>query len=381
MIYLDNAATTFPKPQEVIRESCRCMESYCGNPGRGSHRMAVRASEALFRCRAAAAELLGCPQAERVAFTLNATYALNMAIKGLVPPGSHVVISDMEHNSVLRPVEKLRTEYGVSYSVFSTGGGEDAVINSLCENIKENTSAVICLHASNLIGRVLPAKRIGDICRERGIKFILDASQSAGTVPINADDWGVDVLCAPGHKGLLGPQGIGIMVFGSDLNVNTLVEGGSGADSSLTVMPEYLPDRMEAGTMPTPAAAGLLRGIEYVLKRGERTIAANEKALAAYVRRELERDGHYQVWGDGGNDFEGGLLLITDGKRSPQKLGAALDSMGICVRSGLHCAPLAHKTLGTPEGGGVRVSFGPFNTKKHADALLSALSALKKGNL
>ncbi|MDD6094741.1 MAG: aminotransferase class V-fold PLP-dependent enzyme [Clostridia bacterium] len=351
--YLDCAATSFPKPPKVTDEMCRCMREYCGNPGRGSHIMALRASEVIYKCRESACELFGCPSPENAVLTLNATHALNIAIMGLVPEGSHVIISDMEHNSVLRPVEYLKRTKGVSYSVFSTKGDIGENIRRL---ITPKTSAVICNHSSNIINRTLPQAEIGELCRNAGILFILDASQSAGVHDINMERDGISALCFPGHKGLLGPEGCGMALFYDGVIPRPLMYGGSGVNSEEISMPDFLPDRLEAGTMSAPCAAGLLEGIKYVKNRKTRSILLHEKSLTDRLFDRYENSPLLTVYGERG----GGLFLFTVKDQTPQKTGALLNEHGICVRTGLHCAPLAHKTVGTPPGGAVRLSVGPL---------------------
>lgn len=354
--YLDCAATSFPKPPQVAEEMARCMREYCGNPGRGSHSMALRASEALYKCRQEACGLFGSSYPENAVFTLNATHALNLAIFGLVPDGSHVIISDMEHNSVLRPVEFLKRKRSVRYSIFSTSG-------DVCKNIRRlitpATSALICNHSSNIINKTLDLREIGKLCRELGILFIVDASQSAGLYEINMERDGISALCFPGHKGLLGPEGCGMAIFANGVSPRPLMYGGSGVNSRETDMPDFLPDRLEAGTMSVPCAAGLLEGIRYVKRRTPRAILSHEAALSGILYDRYGGDGRLKIYGERG----GGLFLFTVDGQTPQKTGSLLNSHGICVRTGLHCAPLAHKTVGTPPGGAVRLSVGALTTK------------------
>ncbi len=365
MIYLDWAATSFPKPARVTEETCRCLREYCGNPGRGSHRMANRAAEVIYHCREAAVSLFG-GNAENAVLTMNATHALNISILGLVPPRSHVIISDMEHNSVLRPIEFLRRERGVRYSVFETKG-------DVCENIRRlitpSTSAVICCHSSNIINRTLPAGEIGALCRRAGILFILDASQSAGAHDINLERDCISALCFPGHKGLLGPAGCGMAVFSDSVLPRPLLYGGSGSDSEDRDMPGYLPDRLEAGTMSAPLAAGLLEGIKYVRERGCDSILAHERRLCDTLFDRYENDPRVTVYGERG----GSLFLFNVEGLTPQKVGAILDAHGICVRAGLHCAPLAHHTAGTPKGGAVRVSVGAFSSERDIEGFMRVM--------
>ncbi len=367
--YLDNAATTFPKPLSVIKETERCIAQYCGNPGRGSHRMALWAAEKLFLARSLAAELFGAESPDRVVFSMNATYCLNLAILGIVPEGSHVLISDLEHNSVLRPVEYLKRNKGVTYDVFSTDGDIISNIESL---IKKETRVLICTHASNITNRVLPICEIGRLLFEKGIYFIVDASQSAGSHPIDMDKCRIDALCMPSHKGLLGPQGAGLAIFSERVYPRVVISGGSGVFSRELTMPEDLPDRLEAGTMPTPAIAGLCEGLSYVMKRGERDIFEKESKIISKIRNAFSDDGRICTYSTG----EGAIWLFNIKDVPSQTVAKILDDRGICVRPGLHCAPLAHKTLKCPEDGAVRVSAGPLTEWWQADRFIRSLRSV-----
>ena len=367
--YLDNAATTFPKPPSVIKETERCISQYCGNPGRGSHRMALRAAERLFLARTLAAELFSAPSAERVVLSLNATYCLNLSILGIVPEKSHVLISDMEHNSVLRPVEYLRRNKGVTYDVFSTDGD---ILENIEALIKKDTRALICTHASNITNKLLPIREIGELLARREIYFIVDASQSAGSHPIDMEKCRIDALCMPSHKGLLGPQGAGLAIFSERVSPKAVISGGSGAFSRELEMPAFLPDRLEAGTMPTPAVAGLCEGLSYVMKRGERDIFDKETKIIDRIRNAFFCDRRIFTYSEG----EGAIWLFNIRGVPSQTAAALLDEKGICVRPGLHCAPLAHKALRTPEDGAVRVSAGPLTEAWQADHFIRALSGI-----
>lgn len=364
--YLDNGATSFPKPSAVVREVQKCMTEYCGNPGRGSHRMALTASEKLYEARSLITRLVSAPAEDRVAFTLNATYAINMAMTGLIKKGTHILISDLEHNSVLRPAEHLKRISGVSYDVFSTKG-------DVCENIsrllRRDTSVLVCTHASNITNKTLPIEKIGDMLRGTGILFMVDASQSAGSRKINMESAGIDVLCAPAHKGLLGPQGIGFAAFSERAVPSPFVYGGSGAHSRELDMPPFLPDRLEAGTLPTPAAAGLCEGIKFILDMGEDKIFERECDVIHRISKVFENDRRISVYSEG----EGSIWLFNIRGVPSQVTAKLLDREGVCVRPGLHCAPLAHKTLGTPEDGAVRVSAGPLTEMWQAEHFNASL--------
>jgi len=375
MIYLDHAATSWPKPPSVVRAVAECMEEAGGNPGRGAHPLAMRAAEALFACREAAASLLGAPGPEHVAFTMNATYALNMAIKGVARPGDHLLLDSMAHNATARPVFALAAA-GVSYDLVDLHGGGAAALASLAAACRRNTRAVIVTHVPNISNRAAPLSEIGAFCRRRGLCLIVDAAQSAGAFPIDAAGWGIDVLCAPGHKGLCGPQGCGLLLFGRDEFAlgPTILEGGSGVRSLERGMPDALPERYEAGTPPTPALAGLTEGIRFVRAHGEAAILAHERALRETAAAPLRRTPRVRLYDDG----PGAVLLFNiDGMPSPA-VGEALAQRGICVRAGFHCAPLAHRALGTGGSGAVRASFGLSNSPGDARALADAVSEIAR---
>lgn len=379
LIYLDNAATSHPKPHAVYSEVNRCLRSYCGNPGRGSHPMALAAARIIYDCRTRLANLLDAPRVEGIVFTLNATYALNLMLKGLLQAGDHLLISDIEHNAVWRPVEQMARLGGISYDIFpSMLESEDErgrrtptrICARIAALIKPNTRAVLCTHQSNICSATLPLAEIGAFCRRHGLLFLVDASQSAGHLPIDMRAMCIDGLCAPAHKGLLGIQGCGFAVFGEGLVPDTLIEGGSGYASLEPTMPSELPERTEAGTLPTPAIAGLSAGLDYVHSVGLDEIAAHERTLFRALRERLETLDGYHIFLP---EYEGSTLMFVRDGVPPDRIGTYLSEHGICVRTGYHCAALAHRTLHTPDGGGVRVSFGPFNTLRDVDALYNAL--------
>jgi len=298
MIYFDNAATTFPKPPTVTEEMVKCMRESCGNPGRGSHPLALAASEILYECRETAAEMFSASSPDNVVFVQNTTYALNLAMKAYIPKGTHILISDMEHNAVLRPAEEMKRWGHITYDVFPTQGGPSQIISGISCRIRDNTSAVVCTLASNICSRRLPSREIGKFCRDRGIIFIADGAQAAGHRRISMKDEGIDVLCIPGHKGLYGPQGIGMMITSVKVPGRTLVEGGSGTDSLSPLMPDYLPDRFEAGTVNTPGVAGLLEGMRFVSEVRPECIDAMGKELWYRLYSKLCGDRRLEIYGD-----------------------------------------------------------------------------------
>lgn len=378
MIYLDNAATSFPKPRGVIDEMARCMRQYCGNPGRGSHAMAMAAAEKIFECREACVHLFGSPHPENLIFTMNTTVALNMAIKGLLRQGDHVLISDMEHNAVFRPVYKLAQEGRITYDIFPTMTLEERrsparICAHLARLVRPKTRMLICAHASNICSASLPLKELGEFCRKRGILFVVDGAQSAGRLPIDVERMHIDALCVPGHKGLLGPQGSGFLLLGDGIVADTIIEGGSGLNSLEGFMPEDSPERYEAGTLPTPAIAGLLEGVRAVERIGISRIASMEDDLASYLQSELLRIPGITVYAP---QYRGGVLLFNKEGISADRMGALLNERGFCVRAGYHCSALGHATLRTPAGGAVRVSPGIYNTRAQLSAFADAVERI-----
>lgn len=378
-VYLDQAATTFPKPPEVIRAVQSFMMHRGGNPGRGSHALALAAAKEIYACREEAAALFGFSHPERVIFTVNTTQALNMVIKGLLRQGDHVLCSDMEHNSVLRPLWKLRQAGVIDYSVFDTFPAApvrttDMILAAIRRAVTPRTRMLICAHASNICSASLPLAAIGNLCRERGIIFVVDGAQSAGALDIHMEEMHIDALCVPGHKGLMGPQGAGMLLLGEHIHPDTLMEGGNGVDSLEGGMSDESPERYEAGTLPAPAIAGLRAGLAFVRRTGLEAIRNREHALCAQVRDALMEMPHVTVYAP---EHEGAVLLFSVKGMASEEVGTYLDGKGICVRPGFHCSALGHNTLSTPASGAVRASFGYFNTSREGDALISAIKAIR----
>lgn len=367
MLYLDHAATSFPKPRAVLSAMQDCAARHGGNPGRGGHRLSMQAGEIVYTCRETLADFFGSGDPANVVFTMNATSALNLAVKGLVEVGDHILISDLEHNAVRRPIAALAERGIADYSVFPSFATEpkrsdEQILLGIRKRLRPNTRMLVCTHASNICSVTLPISRIGALCREKGIRFVLDAAQSAGHLPIDFERMGIDVLCAPGHKGLLGGQGCGFLILRDGIRLRTLIEGGSGVDSVSEQMPEFSPERYEAGTLPTPALAGLSAGVRYLQEVGVETVGAHLRMWNADLRERLESMQGVEVlvpWADGG------ILLFRCPDIPSERVAAELNRRGICVRAGLHCAPFAHATLGTFPDGAVRVSPG-FQTPRRA---------------
>ncbi len=381
MIYFDHAATSFPKPRAVIDEVRRCMTQYGGNPGRSGHTLSLAASNKIFECRTLAASLFGVDDPARVCFTMNTTQALNTVIKGTLKAGDHVLISDLEHNAVYRPIVRLAEEGKITYDVFPTMVGDIrqsavricAGIARLC---RPETRMVIATCASNICSATLPIADIGAFCHRHGILFVADGAQAAGHMPLSVDALALDALCVPGHKGLQGPQGCGMVILGKDFVPAPLCEGGNGVDSLSGLMPSESPERFEAGTLPTPAIAGLCEGLRWVTEHGVESIHAHEMSLYQRAREGLGNLPGVTMLAP---MYAGSVLsFYVDGMPS-ERVAALLNERGICVRGGYHCSALGHKTLGTPDGGAVRVSFGAVNTAYEVDALVDAVYRITQG--
>lgn len=371
LIYLDHAATSWPKPQEVRDAVRRCMEESGGNPGRGSHRLASRASDILYSCREAAGELFDAVP-ERVVFTSGATQGLNTVINGYLQSGDHVLIDSMSHNAVYRPVYRLAASGKISFDIYDIGDSPSSCLEALERLLRSETRMVICTHMSNICAREAPLEAIGRFCREHGLLFIVDGAQSAGHTALFADKHHITALSVPGHKGLLGPQGCGLLIFGKDAPVcEPFATGGSGSHSLDPEMPEELPEHLEAGTLPVPAIAGLDAGIRLLLRETPERLGKKYTALGQYFTEECMRIPEIQLYGE----QKGSVISFTVQGLLPSVTAEYLNRYGICVRSGYHCAPLAHRSLGSFATGTVRISFGYGNTNKEVTRLLEVLDS------
>lgn len=376
-IYLDNAATTFPKPREVLKEMIDVYSSLGVSPGRGSYDLSMEAEERVMGIRRQICRFFGGSDPERVIFSYNATDALNTLIQGLITPGSHIVTSRLEHNSVLRPLHHFSEQdiIHLDFIPFNADGFLDPM--TVAEAIKPNTGFVILTHASNVLGTIQPVERIGAICRERGIPLLLDVTQTAGFVPIRMDEWGVSAVAFTGHKALLGPTGIGGLVLSPGLDVKTTRFGGTGRESRSLIHTQTYPDRLEAGTINVAGVFGLSAGLTYLSIHGMEKIHAKELELTRRLRDGLNSIKEVRVYPSNGHSQHVPILLCNVDGMDPQDLSAILDGdFGIATRAGLHCAPLVHQDLGTSPKGGVRFSLGPFNTAEEIDKTLEAMTAI-----
>ncbi len=364
MIYLDNGATSFHKPPQVYRAVQRAMHT-CANPGRGGYEAAGVAAETVFRCRETAGEMFGC-NPEQVVFTMNCTHGLNIAIHSLVKPGGKVLISGFEHNAVTRPLYGLGAERIVAgRKLFDW---EDT-LSRFEDGLKKGVDVAVFTHVSNVFGYILPVEEMAALCRQKGVPFILDAAQSAGSLPVHLNKLGAAFIAMPGHKGLLGPQGTGILLCGQ--LPRPLLRGGTGSDSLMQEMPDYLPERAEAGTVNVPGIAGLEAGLKFLKREGIHRIFGREHREAKRCATGLRSLGLKVFEGP----HQAGTVSFV-AEMDCEEMAGKLGKLGFAVRAGLHCAPLAHESAGTLESGTVRVSFGHEADSRGTEAFLRAASKL-----
>ena len=379
VIYLDNAATSWPKPQCVHDSMLRCMRDVGGSPGRSGHRLANEAERIRLDAREAVAELVGIDDPMRVVFALNATAALNLALRGLLPPGAHAITTGMEHNAVMRPLRALESQ-GVVVSVAECNRDGTLEPGAVREHIRSETRLIIVNHASNVCGTVLPIRQIGAITRPHGIPLLVDAAQTVGCWPIDMRADNIDLLAFGGHKGLLGPTGTGGLVFGAGFDITRLeplVRGGTGSRSEYEEQPAFLPDKYEAGTPNLVGLAGLAAGVRHVLGRGVRQIRAHERALTERLLAGLRGVPGLRILGTQDASRQTATVSFTVEGQSVSNIAHNLDEcFGIMCRPGLHCAPQAHKTLGTLPLGTLRLAPGVFTTEDEIDKAIDAIARL-----
>ncbi|MBE7005607.1 MAG: aminotransferase class V-fold PLP-dependent enzyme [Ruminococcaceae bacterium] len=372
MIYFDAAATTWQKPPQVRRAVARAMERLA-SPGRGGYRQAREAEQMMYDCRLAAAALFGC-EPEQAVFTMNATHGLNIAVKSLVRRGGRVVISGFEHNAVVRPLHAAGARtVAAGRALFDP----DAVLDAFDRAITRDTDAVICTHVSNVFGFILPVEEIAGLCRARGVPLIVDASQSAGILPVSLRGLGARFIAMPGHKGLYGPQGTGLLLCAEP--GEPLLSGGTGTQSRLAEMPGELPERHEAGTPNVCGIAGLRAGLDFLHTCEPGELAAHERALCRHVIRLLQPEKAVTCF-SGPPACQSGVLSLRIRGLDGEEAAELLANSGVAVRAGLHCAPLAHESAGTLDGGTVRLSFSAFNSRRETEIFAETLSGLLRMN-
>ena len=365
MIYLDNGATSFHKPPEVYQAVCTAMRT-CGNPGRGGYPVAMTAGEVVYGCREEAAKLFDCLP-EQVVFTSNCTHGLNIAIRTLVKPGGRVLISGFEHNAVTRPLHLLKADIRIAGRKLFCW---EELLSNFEKELQKGVDAAVFTHVSNVFGYILPVEQMGALCRQYGVPFVIDAAQSAGMLPVSLEKLGADFIAMPGHKGLLAPQGTGLLLCGC--KPEPLIAGGTGSESMMQSMPEHLPDRGEAGTLNVPGIAGLAAGIRYIRRQGVDRIFRREQR-AAQQCIELLRKYPFRVFA---GDHQSGTVSFVP-PMDCEAMADRLADCGIAVRAGLHCAPLAHFSAGTAETGTVRISFGHDAGESQIMALEEAFARIK----
>lgn len=374
VIYLDNAATTYPKPPQVYRVWADAIRTYGANPGRAGYDFSSATSEAVYAARESCASLFGA-QSENTIFTLNCTHALNLAIKGIAGKKPHYVISDLEHNAVLRPVHSVTLKSGGSYSIFEVSADDRVTLARAERAIRRDTAAVICTAASNVTGRRLPVKGLAEICRRHGVCFVVDGAQGAGALPLQLSD-GINILCAAGHKGLYGPMGTGLVVTDGKFPLDTLIEGGTGSASESPLQPEFTPDRFESGTINTAGVIALGTGAQFVRAKTPSAILKHELELCRHFSEEARKIKglilHNDITQQNYHSYAPVVSFGLIGRHSSE-VSDELGKRGFCLRGGLHCAPLAHRKLGTLDIGTVRFSPSVFTTHAEVLALLREL--------
>ena len=368
MIYFDNAATTFPKPYNVIKSVNECISEYCGNPGRGSHTLSRMSAESVYDTREKIANFLNTEKPENVVFTYNATYALNLALKTLITGKCHVLTSDIEHNSVIRPLEKLKRTLDIEYSVFDSDGDVEA---NIIKGIRQDTKCIVSTLSSNVTGKAISFEILSKVATQYGLKLIIDASQWIGHKSVDLTKTPCDVFCAPAHKALFGIQGCGFAVFKDSRIKESFIEGGSGAESQSVLMPSLLPEGYEAGTLSTPAIVSLGAGIDFVNSATIFNIDSKISHFSNFIKSELAKFDDIIIY-----PSYGSTIAFNSKKHYSNTFSEILDKYGICVRSGLHCAPSAHRKLGTLDYGCVRLSLSYLNTEDEAVYFLDVMKKI-----
>ena len=368
-ISFDNAATGFPKPAAVQEAVLRAMRT-AGNPGRGGHPLAEAGGAAVYHARETAAEMFGASP-ENVVFTGSCTHALNLAVQGTLRQGDHVIITDLEHNSVWRPVHALAAAGRITYSIAHIPPESARIPEAIAQHIRKNTAAVIMTLVSNVTGQILPHRAVAEMCRTHGIALIADGAQGCGVLPVSLAD-GIRILCTAGHKGLYGPMGTGMLLTDGTLPIAPLTQGGTGSRSQAPEQPDFLPDALESGTLNVSGIAGLDAGMQFVQRRGVRAVFAHETALCERFIAHLREIPDAVIYRQAAADYAP-VVAFRLMRETPQATAARLADAGICMRAGLHCAPLAHKSLGTAADGTVRFAPSVFSTAAQTDRAAQVL--------
>ncbi|MEQ8154858.1 MAG: aminotransferase class V-fold PLP-dependent enzyme [Clostridiaceae bacterium] len=383
-VYLDNAATSYPKPKAVSESMYNLINSLASNPGRGAYDSALEGSRIVYECRESISEIFCFNKAENVIFTPNISYSLNILINSVVKSGWHVITSEIDHNSTLRPLHLLSTKGIIDLDIVKCDSSGTIIIEDFLNKIRKNTKLVVLSHASNVFGTIQPLDTIGKICSDNNIYFIIDSAQTAGYIPVSFTDLHADAIAFTGHKSLLGPQGIGGFVINDELNelAEPVFSGGTGSSSSDLFQPSFLPDKFEVGTLNTPGIAGLKSAVDFINSPVYKDHLSNEKDLFRYFLKELQYLKDIIVYGTLDAYKSTPTVSINMKTKEASELSFILDkNFGIMSRTGLHCAPLAHKSIGTFPSGTVRFSLGIFNTKDEIDYVLESLDLISKGGI
>ncbi len=381
MIYLDNAATTYPKPPSVLAAVVRGMEKAGGNPGRGGHPLAIKATEELWACREAAASLFGLSAPERVVFTENCTMSLNMALKGLLQNGGHVLCSDIEHNAVMRPLQALADARSVTFDTVETSADGEKTVENFRRAVTPETVVLCCSACSNVTGAALPIRQLGRLARERNLAFIVDGAQAAGVLPLDMERDAIDFLCLSGHKGLYGPMGTGLLLCGDRYPLETWMEGGTGSGSLSFYAPRELPDRLECGTQNVPGICGLRAGIEWVSERGVSHLHRRERQIMQPLYEALSCCEGVTVHSVPLSALSAPLVTFTVDGVPSERVAEVLAQEGVAVRAGYHCAPTAHAKCNTLEAGAVRLSPSAFTDERQVAEVLKIFGKIDKKRL
>jgi len=382
MVYLDNAATSFPKPECVYREMDRCMREYCANPGRGGHVLSIKAGMAVTDTREKVCRLFNIREPLQLSFTKNATEALNMAIKGVATQGCHVITTAMEHNSVMRPLKVLERDMGLELSIIKGNELGEVDPDSFKKELKSNTTLIISSLSSNVNGVIMPVAEIGRISREAGVLFLVDASQGAGSIALDVEAQNIDLLVFPGHKGLLGPQGTGCCYVREGLKLKPLMEGGTGSNSEYPYQPDIMPDLLESGTLNTPGIVGLGAGAAYVANKGIDEIGKYKHHLIRLLHDGFKNIPGLKFYSVPDETRNSGIAAINLADLDSTELSYILDrEYAICTRAGLHCSPGAHRRLETETRGIVRFSVGCLNTEAEIMYTIRAVEEISKKNI
>ena len=375
-VYFDNAATSYPKPPSVYEAINFTLQHVGANPGRGEHSLSQSANRIIFEARETIAEFFNIPNSRNIVFTSNGTEAINLALKGFLKPGDHGIISSMEHNSVVRPLNSLKKN-GVNVTIVQCDKQGKLNPDYVFKEIKENTRLIVLTHASNVTGTILPVEEIGEIAAKKGIPLLVDAAQTAGTIPIDVVRNSISLLACPGHKSLLGPQGTGFLYICEGFNLKPLIEGGTGSNSELSEQPDFLPDRFQSGTLNTPGIAGLKAGIEFINKKSIQTIKEHEDMLSNTFINKLKEINRVRIYSPLSIKEKTAVVSFNIKGKDSADIATALDEKyQIMVRVGLHCAPYAHKTIGTFPDGTIRASFSIFNTVHEIDYFIDSLKSI-----